>query len=88
MAFASGRDEKARCQGKANLNGKLAALGLAPKGTLAAVGVAWQQRKCSRYPTELLQSIQLNFATATRTLSHDNCYRALRATATEHGYIG
>ena len=22
------------------------------------------------------------------TLSRDNCYRALRATATEHGYIG
>ena len=38
--------------------------------------------------TELLQSIQLHFATATMTLSGDNCYRALRATATEHGYIG
>ena len=48
MAFASGREEKARCQGKANLNGKLAALGLAPKGALAAVGVAWQQLHCYR----------------------------------------
>ena len=38
MAFASGREEKARCQGKANLNGKLAALGLAPKGALESRG--------------------------------------------------